>query len=125
MREHDALRTGAGSTRVKDFRHRVLVKLHQITTVRSGRDEHLFVSLSGKPLRLRCSIEWMERTHGLQIPPERIHKTNKLLLQEQYRRSRIIQNVGKLRPCQAIVERKQNAARLQNSEVGFQQPMAV
>ena len=74
---------------------------------------------------MRRPIKLMEGAHGAQIPPERIHKTDKLLFQKQHRRSGIIQNVGELRRCQANIERKQNATRFQNSEIGFQQPMAV
>jgi len=67
----------------------------------------------------------MKRAHRAQVPPEGIYKTHEFFFQEQYRRLGIIQNVSKLRRCQPMIERKQHAARFQNSVVGFQQPMAI
>ena len=85
----------------------------------------MLIGLIGEPLRLRRPIKLMKRAHRAQVPPERIHQTNELLFQEQHRRSGIVQDVGEFRRRQPNIERKENGLRFQNSEVGFQQPMAV
>jgi len=70
-------------------------------------------------------IELMKRAHGVQVVAEGIDQANELLLKEEHGGSGIIQDVSELGGSEADIERKQDAARLENSEVGFEEAMTI
>src|SRR6516162_2712078 len=122
--EHYALGSGAGPAGIEHFRDRVLIELHDVLAVWRG-GQHLFIRAGREPLCLRCTVELVKRAHRAQLFLERVDESSEFLLQEKGRRARIIQDVSQLRTCQTNVERKQNAARFQNSKVCLEQAMAV
>jgi hypothetical protein len=67
----------------------------------------------------------MKRANGAQVAAEGIDEAGELLFEEEERGSGIIQDVGQLGRGQADIEWKQDAAGLEDSEVGFKEAMAV
>ncbi len=57
MREHHALRAGAGPAGIKNLGHGVFIKLRQFSAVGHGGSQHLLIGLVREPRRLRRSIK--------------------------------------------------------------------
>src|SRR5580704_2492129 len=101
--QHDALGIAAGAASIEKLRQGIFIEFRDVSAVRRGDRQTVFIILRRKPARLRGGVEQEKSLKVANALAKGVHDFEEFFLKEEYFRSRIVQNVGQFLGCKPDV----------------------